>query len=292
MELLILLGIGLTIGGAALAMDDDDDDGGAAEREVSEPEANVEAGGTTTATDIADDLIGTSEDETVFARGGNDIVEGRGGDDRLFGMEGSDILVGGTGDDFMRGGAGDDYLIDNAGSDTLHGDTGDDRIVTTSGIDGEGIVGLSRGLSDGSITDLSGLAEFVNPDTDLDESADSVSAGYGDDTVIAGDGDTVSLGEGNDTLVVGDWVVSEDDPVIVTDFDPAEDQLIYSYDGEGLPPRLSVQTIGDGTGDEGQGSALLFADDVFVARIQGAGGLLTVSDVSIVDRASDGSLFS
>ncbi|WP_027237700.1 calcium-binding protein [Leisingera caerulea] len=291
MELLILLGIGLTIGGVALAMDDDDD-GGASEPDTSEPPQTVEPGSTTTGSDAADDLIGTGQDETAYARGGNDILEGRGGDDRLFGMDGADILVGGTGDDFMRGGAGDDYLIDNEGSDTLHGDTGDDRIITTSGIDGEGIVGLSRGLADGSVTVLSGLAEFINPDTDLDGDADSVSAGYGDDTVIAGDGDTVSLGEGSDTLVVGDWIASDDDPVIVTDFDPADDLLIYSYDGDGLPPRLSVQTVGDGTGDEGQGSALLFADDVFVARIHGAGGLLTVSDVSIVDRSEDGSLFS
>lgn len=131
-------------------------------------------------------MTATDQDETIFARGGDDIVEGRGGDDRLFGMDGTDILVGGTGDDFVRGGAGDDYLIDNDGSDTLHGDAGDDRIISTSGIDGEGIVGFSRGVADGSITDISGLSGFVNPDTDLDGDADSVSAGYGDDTVIAG----------------------------------------------------------------------------------------------------------
>lgn len=290
MEFLILLGIGLTIGGVAMAADDDDD--GASEPDATEPPHTEEPVSTITTSDAADDLTATDQDETIFARGGDDIVEGRGGDDRLFGMDGTDILVGGTGDDFVRGGAGDDYLIDNDGSDTLHGDAGDDRIISTSGIDGEGIVGFSRGVADGSITDISGLSGFVNPDTDLDGDADSVSAGYGDDTVIAGDGDTISLGEGRDTLVVGDWVASNDDPVIVTDFDPAEDLLVYSCNGDGLPPRLSVQTVGDGSGDEGQGSALLFADNVFVARIQGAGGLLTVSDVSIDDRSSGGSFFS
>lgn len=285
---MILLGLGLTIGAVAY-FDDDGDDTQQEPAEEPRDEASTGDGASSiTLSDGANDFIGSHQGETVFARDGDDVVEGRGGNDRLFGMDGVDILVGGSGNDFLRGGGGDDYLIDNAGSDTIHGDTGDDRIVVTSGIDGEGIVGFARGVADGSITGAGGLAGFIRPDTDLDEDADTVSAGYGDDTVIAGDGDTISLGEGSDSLVVGDWIVSSDDPVTVTDFDPGEDVLVYSYDGAGLPPRLSVQFVGDGSGDEGQGSALIFADNVFVARVQGAGGLLSVSDISIVDRSANG----
>lgn len=289
MELLVLLGLSLAIGTAVILDDDDgdeDQDTGAAINP--DDGENTSRGSSSTTTGGADDFTGTNQNETIFAHGGDDVVEGRGGDDRIFGMDGEDILVGGSGNDFLRGGAGNDNLIDNEGSDTIHGDTGDDRIIVTSGIDGEGIIGFARGVANGTITDFDEADRFVNPDTDSDDNADSVIAGIGNDTVIAGDGDIVSLGKGNDTMVLGDWVDANDDPVTVTDFDPGEDVLVYSYDGNGLPPQLSVQRVGDGTGDEGQGSALVFADNVFVARIPGAGGLLSVSDISIATRSPGG----
>ncbi|MFW8636424.1 calcium-binding protein [Cribrihabitans pelagius] len=299
MELLILLGLGLTAGTFALLNDDDDsgdsEDGNTDERQGSsdpEPE-NYESNeaATITATDAANDIIGGSQDQSIFLRGGDDLAEGRGGDDRIFGMDGEDFIVGGSGDDCLRGGADNDLLIDNAGSDTMHGDSGNDLIAATSTFDGEGLAGFYRGVADGSITDPASVNDHYSPDTDTDSNADSVFGGGGNDSVIAGEGDTVSLGSGNDMLAVGDWHQSDDDPVFVTDFDTSEDVLVYSHDGEGTMPDLFVMHLEDGTGG-GQGSALLFADNALVARMPGAGGLLSVSDISIVERTPESSLLS
>lgn len=285
MELLILLGIGLTIGGVALALDEDDDGTTQAEETVS-PDAPdtlpVTSGSTITTSDGDDDFTASNQDETIFLRDGNDLAEGRGGDDRLFGGDGEDVLVGGEGNDFLRGGADDDTLVDNAGSDTIHGDGGNDLIFATTAVDGEGIVEFSRGVIDGRITDFSELNQYYTPSTDTDEQADEIFAGAGDDTVFAGDGDTVTLGDGNDILGVGDWVVSSHDPVIVTDFNPSEDVLVYSHDNEGPLPNLSVNHLSGG-----EGEALLFADNVLVARLPGVGGDFTIGDVSIVERADN-----
>lgn len=76
----------------------------------------------------------------------------------------------------------------------------------------------------------------------------------------------------------------EDDPVTLTDFTPGEDVILYSHDGDGPLPELSVMRAADGSGD-GEGSALVFADNVLIARVPGAGYSLTVSDISIADRS-------
>lgn len=284
MEFLILLGIGLTIGGVAIALDDDDEVQEESNSSEPMPESLTEDGNSITTSDGDDDFTASDQDETIFLRGGNDVAEGRGGDDRIFGGDGEDVIVGGEGDDFLRGGSEDDTLVDNAGSDTIYGDGGNDLIFATTAVDGEGIVNFARGVSDGSITDFTELNQYYTPDTDTDAQADEVFGGAGDDTVIAGDGDTVTLGSGSDTLGVGDWVVSNHDPVTVTDFDPGEDVLVYSHDGEGPTPELSVNHLFDG-----EGTALLFADNVLVARLPGVGEDFSLGDVSIVDRGGSGS---
>ncbi|MEM9214940.1 MAG: type I secretion C-terminal target domain-containing protein [Cyanobacteria bacterium P01_F01_bin.150] len=84
---------------------------------------------------------GTSRDETVRARKGNDQVTLLGGDDRAFGGKGNDtlngrggrdILFGEEGRDVLIGGGRSDVLIGGPGRDTLIGNTGRDRFVFTS----------------------------------------------------------------------------------------------------------------------------------------------------------------
>ncbi|UWQ60168.1 hypothetical protein K3722_08560 [Leisingera caerulea] len=274
MELLILLGIGLTIGGVALAMDDDDD---------------AVAGEKTTGTEETDDISGTEGDDTVFAREGTDILDGNGGNDRLFGQDGEDVLVGGDGNDFLRGGSDPDLIVDGTGSDTIYGDLGGDLIVSTSAIGSDQAVQAARDYIALEDPDDEIFLE-LDWSTDTDSDPDEIYAGYGDDAVIAGDGDIVSLGEGADSLFVGDWIDADDDAVTVTDFNTSEDVLVYSHDGQGPLPEFSITRDDDGTG-EGLGSALVFADGILIARLSGAGGSFSMSNLSIFDYGENGRLF-
>ncbi|AHD03028.1 calcium-binding protein [Leisingera methylohalidivorans] len=280
MELLVLLGLTMAVGTFAIL----DDDDGSESHETSSQEPQ-DSGNGAARTDADDDIIGSHHDDSIFARGGDDVVEGRGGDDRLFGQDGNDFITGGAGDDWMRGGDGNDAILDHEGADTVFGDLGDDTIVATSAMDGEEIAAFARGVANGSITELDGFDALLTPDTDTDDDADSIQAGLGNDVVLAGSGDTVSLGEGEDTLGIGDWIEAGDDPVIFTDFSKLEDIIVYSHDGGGGEPELTLEETQDQFGDPDD--ALLYANGVLVARIEGAGGLMTLDDVSIVDRTQN-----
>lgn len=209
MELLILLGIGLTIGGVALAMDDDDD--------------QIKGDTTADATEGNDDLAGASGDDTIFAKDGLDIIDGNGGDDRLFGQDGEDLLLGGAGNDFLRGGSDSDIIIDAEGSDTLIGDLGHDLIVATNAVDPDVTLQIVRDWIDNDDPDENIQLERDLSAPDTDDDADVIQAGYGDDDVYAGNGDTVSLGAGEDALFLGDWIEPGDEPVVLTDYSPLED---------------------------------------------------------------------
>ncbi|UWQ51416.1 hypothetical protein K3720_08360 [Leisingera caerulea] len=267
MELLILLGIGLTIGGVALAMDDDDD--------------GEDADTTADATEGNDDLSGASGNDTIFAKDGIDILDGNGGDDRLFGQDGEDLLIGGEGDDFLRGGADHDFIIDGQGNDTLIGDLGNDSIVSTSAIKLDDALETIRDWVANEDPDEEIRLDF-NWSEDSDVDADVIQAGYGNDNVVAGNGDTVSLGEGNDELILGDWIEAGDDPVVLTDYSPLEDMILYYHDGATPAPDITVQNTLDEFGDEDD--ALLLANGEIFAKIEGAGGLISPSSVWVLER--------
>ncbi|WP_411352796.1 calcium-binding protein [Leisingera aquaemixtae] len=267
MELLILLGIGLTIGGAALAMDDDDDE--------------IKGDTTADATEGNDDLAGAPGDDTIFAKDGADILDGNAGDDRLFGQDGEDLLIGGEGNDFLRGGSDHDFIIDGQGSDTLIGDLGNDTIVSTSAINPDDALKAIRDWVANDDPDEEINMEYdLSQDTDAD--ADVIQAGYGEDNVVAGKGDTVSLGEGYDELILGDWIEPGDDPVVLTDYNPGEDMILYYHDGATPAPEITVQNTLDEFGDEDD--ALLLANGEVFAKIEGAGGLISPYSVWVLER--------
>jgi Ca2+-binding RTX toxin-like protein len=88
-------------------------------------------------TDNADTYNGTTADNVISAKGGNDVVfgkagndyiDGGSGNDTLFGQENDDTLIGGLGADSLEGGIGNDVIDgrgDNA-ADTMIGGTGAD----------------------------------------------------------------------------------------------------------------------------------------------------------------------
>jgi Ca2+-binding RTX toxin-like protein len=95
--------------------------------------------------------IGTSENLTLNANGGNDsfsatgnlaalikiTVDGGAGDDTLLGSNGVDLLLGGDNNDFIDGQQGDDTVFMGAGDDTAQWDPGDglDTIEGQAGTD-------------------------------------------------------------------------------------------------------------------------------------------------------------
>ncbi|MEW6141398.1 MAG: calcium-binding protein, partial [Thermodesulfobacteriota bacterium] len=74
-----------------------------------------------------DYLVGTAEDDTIDALGGNDTVIGQAGSDTLNGGAGNDILIGEAGSDTLNGGTGDDRLSGGPGSDRYMFAQGDGR---------------------------------------------------------------------------------------------------------------------------------------------------------------------
>lgn len=194
--------------------------------------ATYEAGDGATVVDTGE-LEGTEGPDLIVFDGATQVAFGNGGDDTLVGDdEGySDNLFGGTGADVLLGEGGQDLIQGEEGNDLLDGGPGDDEVYGQGGADtlygGEGDDVLSSAWLYGD----------ENP-----EGLDILSGGPGDDTVDVGDGIAlVSLGTGADSLTVGETTASFniteeerfaqiDDTTIavITDFDPAEDELVLS----------------------------------------------------------------
>ncbi|MEH2326967.1 MAG: calcium-binding protein [Nostoc sp.] len=92
----------------------------------------------------ADNLFGTSGNDTIvgWASGGNanstsgnDTLNGADGNDSLAGGTAKDSLSGGNGNDTLDGGIGNDILIGGNGNDTFIGSQGNDSINGGEGID-------------------------------------------------------------------------------------------------------------------------------------------------------------
>ncbi|AJE48954.1 calcium-binding protein [Celeribacter indicus] len=255
--------------GAAFLLDSDDDDDHHAERseDTDPPPEDDSTGGATPEEEPSDvlRLTGTEGDNnfrilgdkpyridgrggddkvragpgdnTVFGGAGTDILLGEGGDDRLFGNADPDLVEGGpgndaiflgdgndesgtsilyastvgeltmalemqTGDDLIRGGDGDDLIIDIRGSNTIYGDLGDDVLLAY--------------------------------DHEDEHSPDIVHGGYGDDRLAGDDGDTLTGGAGADEIYVASSIDMVKEIVTVTDFDPAEDNLVIDVLGDDL----------------------------------------------------------
>jgi Ca2+-binding RTX toxin-like protein len=92
----------------------------------------------------SDSIVGTTQNDLIFAggradtvssRGGNDVVFAGTGDDRVHAGGGNDLVVGGKGNDRINGSANSDLLTGNAGDDRIAGGTGADILVDGTGAD-------------------------------------------------------------------------------------------------------------------------------------------------------------
>ena len=172
-----------------------------------------------------DTLLGGTGDDHLAAQTGDDRAAGGLGNDTLLGGDGTDTLSGDDGDDWLAGGAGDDSLIGGAGSDTLHGGAGNDLLDGGAG-------------------------------------ADYLNAGDGDDILRLSQDTYATGGTGADTFETASPGTST-----IADFNPTQDSIVvlYTPDGDGLPPQVTVIDDGD--------DVLIQINGEILARILGAAGL-------------------
>jgi len=147
--------------------------------------------------DESANIVGSLEDDAVFAGDGGVRVAGRDGDDAITGGDGDDRLLGGDGDDVILGGAGADRAFGGEGDDTyvVNGFQEDYRIAENGGVlvvqefgtDNrdvlqdieaiefyDGVVDISPDSGSGSeaaTNVVSDLDELVMPETSADDGA-------------------------------------------------------------------------------------------------------------------------
>ena len=166
----------------------------------------------------ADQLVGSTNpdtinslgaDDVVFGGGGSDMIDGGAGDDVIYGQEGRDILSGGSGNDIVRGGSGNDDIFGGADNDILdgggiaEGPSGIDTIAGEGGNDwivgGDGNDTLYGGEALANATAPSGNDHIFGGD-----GVDYLYGGDGTDDLFGGAGNDELFGEGGkDTLVGG-----------------------------------------------------------------------------------------
>ena len=125
-----------------------------------------------------DDLTGSDLNDIIRGLEGNDNLRGEDGNDELYGGDGTDFLNGGRDQDILYGGLGNDELYGGHDSDILYGDEGDD--IVNGGTGNDTVYG-----GDGN----DDLRDDFGSDTMFGEAGDDeFYGGDGDDIIDGGDG--------------------------------------------------------------------------------------------------------
>ena len=146
---------------------------------------------------FADSLTGDAGANTLWGRGGNDVLTSGAGADSLYGEAGADTLQGGDGDDLLIGGGGADALNGGAGTDTAnYAEAG--AAVTLSLASG-GTGGVAAGDTFIGVEDVLGSA--FNDTIIGDAGANTLRGLAGIDRLYGGAGGDIITGDaGNDSL--------------------------------------------------------------------------------------------
>ncbi len=207
-----------------------------------------------------DFLNGLYDAVTLYGGDGSDYLVGSHGDagtgvSRFYGGEGDDDFGTGSGNDLFYGGDGNDFFTVSAGQDSIYGGDGSDvlnlffynkAVNFTLGNGGSGTVTIKAAANLGftGVTNyfgLEGLAggnfdDTLRGNTGNNEligngGADSLFGGGGADALFGGSGhDTLTGGKGRDAFA---FEGQEDrhklaaDADVITDFDPAQDRLVF-----------------------------------------------------------------
>ena len=169
----------------------------------------------------ADTINAGSGSDLVYGGDDNDVLRAMSGNDTLYGDAGADDLQSGTGNDILDGGAGSDLIHVNAnsGNDTVvGGETGEtgsgdvldfDTAATPSVVTftGDEAGTATAGTSTITFSEIETIWTDAGNDTidgSVANSAITVWAGDGDDSIIGGAGNDTIYGFGdNDTIAAG-----------------------------------------------------------------------------------------
>ncbi|MBE8949651.1 MAG: hypothetical protein SR3Q1_03510 [Quinella sp. 3Q1] len=153
-------------------------------------------------------ITGSSNADTITARGSKILISGGNGNDSLKTLGDTTTLKGGNGDDTLTGGAGKDSLYGDNGNDSILGGDGNDTVSGGAGNDY-----LSGGNGYDSVFGGAGN--------------DFLYGGEGNDVLYGNDGDDTLRGAtGNDTL----WGGVGADVFIHKPYDDISNIMDYSYD--------------------------------------------------------------
>lgn len=228
-----------------------------------------------------DQLTGRGGDDAMNGGGGRDHLDGGDGDDRMSGGTGDDTMSAGDGDDTMNGGVGNDSLAGQEGNDLIRGGTGHDTLMGGDGDDtldggtgrdwlagGEGNDQMVGGAGQDTLDGGAGNDTLRGGATPLgDMSVDFLNGGDGDDELHLSAGDYGMGGDGADTFVLQD--IYPGGPMAeISDYDPAEDQIVVMYDpAVHTAPELAIVPV------VGSEDVTLTLDGVQVAMVRGGLGM-------------------
>ncbi len=175
-----------------------------------------------------------------------------------------------------RGGAADEYIAAFGDGATVDGGPGDDVILNF-----DGAATLSGGAGD-DLIDAHAFAEEYDQNSIQrfntgDGHADMVDGGDGNDRIFVDGGDTVTGGSGSDQIEAAFHFGTGSEPVIITDFQPSEDQIFLNI-SDFVPPSGDtndgpMDPSGHVTIMEGDGDSHVFVDEELVAVLENTQGL-------------------
>ena len=237
-------------------------------------------------------IITTSESDTVLGSDNDDLIVLDGGDDRAEGRDGNDQIFGGDGNDTLEGDEGDDVLVGGAGQNTLNGGDGTDAasyaIAMPIGPDAmleatlfEGIAAnldtgqATRGGQTDTLISIEDLYGTILGDTLVGDDqnnllfggggSDTIDGGGGDDILMTGGGslsdaaDQLNGGGGDDVFILGTGTFD-------VDGGSGRDRLDFSAvtdtaDGGGRTVSLIIDLRNDLITRELEVGTLVWADD-------------------------------
>ncbi|MEM8591764.1 MAG: calcium-binding protein [Pseudomonadota bacterium] len=204
--------------------------------------------------DGEDDLNGEQWNDVLLGGDGDDTLTGEAGADLILGEDGDDIIDAGTWGDVALGGDGADQISGGIGSDFLHG-----GLVTDNDLPFETLieaVDIGRSGGDGEVGEELTVTAFHDDDVDV------LNGGPGGDELFLGAGDIGTGGSEGDVFdVFYDFQLDDQEPAVITDFNPAEDRIDISHIDPDDNPVIQLEDDGEDT--------LIRANGVVIVRVEG-----------------------
>ena len=192
-------------------------------------------------------------------------------------------ILGNRSDNVIFGGAGDDFVVlgdtpafadahDQGGADFGAGDAGNDTLASSGGQ----FVPPEPGDTD---------APNTNPTYDQEIARDTLFGGDGDDVLLSENGNDLTGGTGADIFGISHLTGANAvgftlDPTVITDFDPAQDEIVLTTGTVPAGAMLSIMVWPNGAGSD------ILAGGTVVAEVTGGQGL-TVADIRLESNLID-----